>query len=52
MGNILYLFAVVLIIFWAIGYLGYNAGSLVHILLVIAVVAVLLRLIRGDKIAK
>lgn len=47
MGNLLYIVAVFLIIIWAIGFLGYNAGSLIHILLVIAVVSVLLRLIRG-----
>jgi hypothetical protein len=50
MGNILYLVAVVLIILWAVGYFGMHAGSVVHILLVIALVAVLLRIIRGDKI--
>lgn len=49
MENLLYYLAVILIIFWAIGFLGYHAGGLIHILLVIAVVAVLLRLIRGGK---
>lgn len=47
MGNILYLIAVILVIAWAIGFLGYNAGGLVHILLVIAIIAILLRVIRG-----
>lgn len=47
MGNILYLIAVILVIAWAIGFLGYHAGGLVHILLVIAIIAVLLRVIRG-----
>jgi hypothetical protein len=50
MGNILYVIAVVLIIFWAIGYLGYKAGGLIHILLVIALIAVILRIIQGRKI--
>jgi predicted ferric reductase len=49
MGNILYWIAVILIIAWAIGYLGYNAGGIIHILLVIAVIAVLLRIIQGAK---
>ncbi|CAN5144842.1 hypothetical protein BH09BAC5_BH09BAC5_28280 [soil metagenome] len=49
MGNLLYFIAVILIIAWAIGFLGYNAGGLIHILLVIAVVAVLLRLIGGKN---
>jgi hypothetical protein len=48
MGNLLYLIAVILIIAWAIGFLGYHAGGLIHILLVIAVVAVLLKIIRGS----
>ncbi len=49
MGNILYGLAVVLVIIWAIGFLGYNTGGIIHILLVIAVIAVLLRVISGRK---
>jgi hypothetical protein len=47
MGNLLYLIAVILIIAWAIGFLGYHATGLIHILLVIAIISVLLRVIRG-----
>jgi hypothetical protein len=50
MGNLLYIIAVILVIGWAIGFIGYNAGGLIHILLVIAVIAVILRLIQGDRI--
>ncbi len=50
MGNILYAVAVILIIIWGIGFLGYNAGGIIHILLVIAVIAVLLRVISGNKV--
>jgi hypothetical protein len=50
MGNILYLVAVVLLILWAVGFLGYNAGGIIHILLVIAIIAVLFRLIRGSSL--
>lgn len=47
MGNLLYLIAVVLIIIWAISFLGgYYTGGLIHILLVIAVIAILLKVIR------
>lgn len=49
MGNILYIIAVILVIFWAIGYLGYNAGGIIHFLLVIAVISLLLRIIQGKK---
>jgi uncharacterized membrane protein len=46
MGNLLYLVAVILIIAWAIGFLGYHAGGLIHILLVIAIIAVILNVIK------
>jgi hypothetical protein len=48
MGNLLYIIAVILVIAWAIGFLGYHAGGIIHILLVIAIVAVLLKVIRGS----
>jgi len=47
MGNLLYVIAVILVIAWLVGMLGYNQGGLIHILLVIAIIAVLLRVIRG-----
>lgn len=50
MGNLLYVIAVILVIGWLVGFVGYHAGGLIHILLVIAVVAVLLRLIRGERV--
>ncbi len=50
MGNLLYVIAVILIIAWAIGFLGYSVGGIIHVLLVIAVIAVILRLIQGKKI--
>jgi hypothetical protein len=50
MGNILYVVAVVLIILWAIGYLSYNAGAIIHVLLVVAIIAILLRVIQGRKV--
>lgn len=50
MGNLLYIIAVILIIGWAIGFIGYGAGGIIHILLVIALIAVVLRVIEGRKI--
>jgi len=54
MGSILYAIAVILVIIWAIGFFGYNStwggGYLIHILLVIAIIAVLLRLISGRRV--
>ncbi|MGQ7870795.1 lmo0937 family membrane protein [Sunxiuqinia sp. sy24] len=49
MGNLLYIIAVILVIGWAIGYLGYHTGGIIHILLVIAIIAVILNLIQGRK---
>jgi predicted ferric reductase len=49
MGNLLYIIAVILIIGWLIGFVGYNAGGLIHVLLVIAVIVVLLRVIQGKR---
>ena len=49
MGNLLYIIAVVLVIIWAIGFLGFQAGGIIHLLLVIAIIAVLLRVISGRK---
>jgi len=46
MGNLLYIIAVILVIAWAVGYFGYQAGGIIHVLLVIAIIAVLLRVIR------
>jgi len=46
MGNLLYLVAVVLVIIWAIGFLGYHTGGIIHLLLVIAIIAILLKVIR------
>jgi hypothetical protein len=50
MGNLLYIIAVILIIGWAIGFIGFGAGGIIHILLVIAIIAVLFRIIQGRKV--
>ncbi len=46
MRSILYIVAVILIIGWLLGFFVYNAGGLIHILIVIAVIALLLAVIR------
>jgi hypothetical protein len=48
MRSILYLIAVVLVIIWIFGYFitPFGGGGLIHILLVIAVIALLLGVIR------
>jgi uncharacterized membrane protein len=47
MGNLLYVIAVILIVIWAISFLGgFYTGGLIHILLVIAIIAIILGVIR------
>lgn len=52
MGNLLYTIAIILVILWAIGFIGYSMGGLIHILLAIALVAVILRLFKADDLFK
>jgi len=49
MRNLLYYIAIVLVIIWAISFLAYSVGVFIHILLAVAVVALLLRTIKGRK---
>ena len=47
MGNLLYIIAVILIVIWAISFLGgFVTGGIIHILLVIAVKMIVLKLIK------
>ena len=46
MRSLLYIIAVILIIGWAIGVFAYSATGLIHALLVIAIIALLLGIIR------
>ena len=46
MSSLLYLIAVILIIGWILGFFVYSAGGLIHILLIIAIIALI---IRGDQ---
>ena len=47
----LYTIAVVLIILWLLGLItSYTIGGFIHILLVIAIIVILLRIIRGENI--
>jgi hypothetical protein len=50
MGNLLYFLAVIIVIAWAVGFIGYSAGGLIHVLLVIALISVLLGIIQGKRV--
>ncbi|HTD99550.1 MAG TPA: lmo0937 family membrane protein [Mucilaginibacter sp.] len=46
MRGLLYIIAVILVIGWAVGFFAYNPGRIIHVLLVIAIIALLLGVIR------
>ena len=48
MRSLLYVVAVILVLGWAVGFFMYSAGALIHLLLIIAVIAILLSFIKGD----
>jgi tryptophan-rich sensory protein len=49
MRSILYVIAVIMVIGWTIGFFAYSAGSIIHILLVIAIIVILLNIIQGRR---
>jgi len=49
MRSLLYLIAVIMVIGWLVGFIGYSLGGLIHVLLVIAVISILLDLIGGRR---
>ncbi|WP_157492498.1 lmo0937 family membrane protein [Echinicola pacifica] len=50
MNSLLYLIAVILLIGWVLGAFVYSVGGLIHILLVLAIIAILFRLIGGRSV--
>jgi hypothetical protein len=38
------------VIIWATGFFAYHTGGIIHVLLVIAIIAVLFRVIKGEKV--
>ena len=43
----LYTIAIILLIGWLLGFFVFSLGGLIHILLVMAIIAILLRVIQG-----
>ncbi|HLU89101.1 MAG TPA: lmo0937 family membrane protein [Cyclobacteriaceae bacterium] len=50
MSSLLYIIAIILVIGWILGAFVYTVGGLIHILLVLAIIAVLFRLIGGRAV--
>jgi len=51
MGNFLYVLAGIMVIAWIIGYFSTDVGGIIHFLLIIAMVAVILKINQGRKVA-
>ncbi len=49
MNSILYIVAVILIIGWVLGAFVYTVGGLIHILLVLAIIAIIMAVIRRPR---
>ena len=49
--SILYALAVIFVIGWLLGLFVYNVGSLIHLLLVLAIISILLSFIGGNRTA-
>ncbi|MEP6699921.1 MAG: lmo0937 family membrane protein [Bacteroidota bacterium] len=47
MYYMLYIIAIILIIGWLLGFFVFSAGGIIHVLLVLAIIAILVRLIQG-----
>ncbi|WP_162416819.1 lmo0937 family membrane protein [Cyclobacterium roseum] len=50
MSSLLYLIAIILVIGWIVGAFVYSVGGLIHILLVLAIIAILFRVIGGRTV--
>jgi len=49
--SMLWTIAVILIILWLLGLItSYTMGGFIHVLLVVAIIVILIRLIRGEKV--
>lgn len=51
MQNLLYSAVILLLlIFWALGFFIYNVGSIIHLMLLAAVIVLLFKIIKGEKV--
>jgi hypothetical protein len=52
MSNLLWALAAILVVMWLLGFaLNFTLGGFIHLLLVLAIIAVLVRVITGRRIA-
>lgn len=49
MTILLHIITIVLLLGWSLGYFVFSAGSVIHALLIMAIITILLSIIRGKK---
>ena len=49
MSNFIYTVAIVFIMIWALGLFAFHVGDIIHVFLVLAIIAILFRLINGKN---
>lgn len=49
MKNSLYFIAFILILVWGVAFFGYNSEGIVHVMLLIALIAILLQIIQNKR---
>lgn len=49
MLNLLWGLALILVVFWALGFAFHVGGGLIHLLLVVALVSIVVRLVMGAR---
>ena len=50
MKNSMYVLSIILVIAWVIGFYGTSIGDIIHILLVMAVIALIIRVFNDEKL--
>ncbi len=49
MGNLIYSIAILLVVVWAVCFIGLGAGGMIHVLLIVPFMAMLLKIIAGHR---
>ena len=52
MKNYLYVLAIILVVAWIIGFYSTGIGDIIHILLVMAIIAVIIKVFSDEKLLK
>ena len=50
MGGLLWALIIILVIAWLLGWLAFNVGGIIHILIVVALILLIIRLATGRRV--